>query len=187
MTFAFNLLSDSATVSTMFIYRDVPISILVGLIASIRWSKLFHIEGDKLVVRTIWGSERISIPSSHYRLHRNRLQLCNSDNSQCITLMPYPRERTRRVLEKLHRHLGLPAKADASFGTTEASKHKQEIVLVACVFFAALLWLVWVSQSTCDPSSDCSALGVLSNLFNGFREIVGGFIDLFWIALGREP
>lgn len=181
--FFFSALTES--LSPSYIYFGIPLALLVGFIVSLPWLKLFRVEGDTLTARTLWRSERLRISGSKYRLNGNEFQLCGLNSKECITLMPYPRERTHRVVQKLHDYLGLPADTDTSFGATENRKRKWEIIIGACVLLVLLLWFMGVSQATCDPGSDCSAFGVLSTLFSGVRETIGVFVDLFWIALGK--
>lgn len=49
---------------------------------------------------------------------------------------------------------------------------RKQMIICVCVLVALVGWLVYVSQSTCDPGEDCSALGILFKLLNGIRELI---------------
>lgn len=163
----------------------LPVSVLGAFSFALPWLLMFYRQGEDLLVRGLKRTQSVCVAGSRYRLSGNKLQLCSSEDKNCVALLPYPRERTRSVVEKLNRHLGLPAQLDASFGQAENGKRRWEIIIGTCVVLILLMWFVSVSQTMCDPGSDCSASGVLSTLFSGIRETIGMFRDLFLIAMGK--
>jgi hypothetical protein len=68
---------------------------------------------------------------------------------------------------------------------TRKEMTRSQMIVSICILVVFVGWLIYVSQTTCDPGEDCSVFGILSKLFSGIWSMMKVFTDLFWIAVGR--